>query len=264
MAWESESSQNEVVAERRGPVVTLRLNRPDARNALTPTMLRTIGTMVLKSEADPDVRAVVITGTGDRVFCAGADLRSLPAGERVQAPRTEGDDGFRRLLEGEVSIPVIGAANGTAVGGGLELLFGCDLIIASSQARFGLPEVKRGLFAAGGVMHIANRLPLAIALELALSGETIDAKRAYELGLVNAVVAPEDVLAEALARAEKLAGNGPLGIAATKELVWLAASAAPNAEERLHQWRGIVFSSDDAREGARAFLEKRQPQWQGR
>jgi enoyl-CoA hydratase len=171
---------------------------------------------------------------------------------------------FQRLVRGGVSVPLIGAANATAVAGGFELLLACDLIVASSRAEFGLPEVKRGLFAAGGGTFLATRVPLSIALELALTGDTIPAARAFSLGLVNAVVEPEAVLDTALAYAEKIAANAPLSLAATKELVRLAASDPARAWDRVEQWRPTVFDSEDAKEGAASFVEKRAPVWRGR
>ena len=254
----------EVVHERRGAVLVLRLNRPEARNALTFGMIADITGAIADAESDPEIRAVVLTGTGDRAFCAGMDLRTFADGDgATNAQGDEGADGYVRLLAGDVSLPIVGAANGSAVAGGLELLFSCDVVIASSEAQFGLPEVKRGLFAGSGVMHIGRRIPLVVALELALTGDTIDASRAYELGLVNAVVAPDDVLDTALAVAERIAANGPLGVAATKELVRKAAAGAPDAAERLHELIPAVFGSEDAKEGSRAFMEKRPPSGRG-
>jgi enoyl-CoA hydratase len=168
------------------------------------------------------------------------------------------------LLRGEITVPVIGAANALAVGGGLELLLGCDVIVASNEARFGFPEVKRGFFAAGGGTFIGTRIPLGIALELTLTGELIDAARAYEIGLLNAVVAPDEVMPTALAFAERIAECAPLGLAASKELVRLGVSDAARAAARLEEWQAIVFQSEDAKEGARAFVEKRKPVWRGR
>jgi enoyl-CoA hydratase/carnithine racemase len=181
---------------------------------------------------------------------------------------TDDDDpeataGFFRLLGGEVTVPVIGAANASAVAGGFEFLLGCDLIVASSEARFGLPEVKRGLFAGGGTF-LGTRVPLAVALEIALTGDTIDAERALALGLVNAVVPPDQVLPTALGFAERIAANGPLGVAATKELVRLGVTNAGRAAERLRELRPLVFGSEDAKEAATAFVERRPPAWQGR
>jgi enoyl-CoA hydratase/carnithine racemase len=253
-----------VVRERRGPVLILRLDRPEVRNALTPAMRNHIGAAVADAEDDADIRVVVLTGTGDRAFCAGEDLRAFADDDRGRAGDEKGLANYLRLLDGEVSVPVVGAANGTAVAGGLELLFSCDVIVASSEAQFGLPEVKRGLFAGTGVMSIATRVPLGVALELALTGDVVDANRAYELGLVNTVVPPRDVLATALDYADRIAANGPLAITATKELVRMAAGGAPGASDRLAYWRTVVFGSHDAKEGATAFIEKRPPMWKGR
>ncbi|MHB8464170.1 MAG: enoyl-CoA hydratase-related protein [Acidimicrobiales bacterium] len=254
----------ELVRERRGQVMVLRLNRPDARNALNAALLAGIGAAIAEAEDDPDVRAVVITGTGDRAFCAGMDLRSFAGGEQIGTGADDATGAYRRLIQGDVSVPLVGAANATAVAGGLELLLACDLIVASSHAEFGLPEVKRGLFPAGGGTSIGTRLPLSIALEMTLTGDSITAARAYELGLINAVVAPAEVLATALALAERIAENAPLGLAACKELVRLGVTDPGRASARLDHWGATVFASDDAKEGARAFVERRKPVWQGR
>lgn len=138
------------------------------------------------------------------------------------------------------------------------------MIVASSDARFGFPEVRRGLFAAGGGTFIGSRIPLAIALEMTLTGDLIDAGRAYSIGLINRVVSADEVEAEAVAIAERIAANGPLGLAATKELVRLAARDDAAARERLTAWQSVVFTSEDAAEGALAFVEKRLPVWRGR
>ena len=171
---------------------------------------------------------------------------------------------FFRLLDGAVGIPVVGAANGTAVAGGFELLLGCDVIVASDAAEFGLPEVKRGLFPAGGGTFLGTRIPLGIALELALTGDPISASRAAVLGLINLVTPPEEVLLSALALAERIAANGPLALAAVKELVRLGVTDAARARERQREWQELVFNSEDAREGATAFVERRPPVWRGR
>jgi enoyl-CoA hydratase len=252
----------ELVRERRGSILVLRLNRPDARNALTARLLSGIGTAVVEAEADPEIRVIVLIGTGDRAFCAGMDLRSFADGENMDLD--EGKVGYQRLIQGQITLPVVGAANGTAIGGGLELLLGCDVTVASAQARFGFPEVKRGLFPAGGGTFVGTRIPLAIALEMVLTGDLIDAARAYQVGLVNAVVAPQEVLATALALAVRISENAPLGLAAAKELVRLGVSDAAQATSRMSEWQSSVFTSDDAKEGAMAFVEKRTPVWKGR
>jgi enoyl-CoA hydratase/carnithine racemase len=167
-------------------------------------------------------------------------------------------------MDGQVTVPLVGAANASALAGGLEVLLGCDVVVTSSEARFGLPEVKRGLFPGGSGTAIAQRVPLAVALELLLTGDPIDAARAREVGLVNVVVPPADVVPAALALAERIAANAPLGLAAVKELARLYATDAARADERRDHWRQVVFTSEDAREGAAAFVEKRTPVWQGR
>ena len=254
----------ELVRERHGAVAVLRLNRPKARNALTPTLLADLGRAVAEAEADPETRAVVLTGTGDRAFCAGMDLRAFAASGSGAFGQGEGADGFMRVMQGRTTVPMVGAANGSAVAGGLELLLGCDLVVLAEGAKLALPEVQRGLIPGGGGTALGCRIPLAVAMELVLTGDGIDARRAFDVGLVNAVVPGPEVLPTAIAYAERIAANGPLAVVAAKELVRLATLDGPLARERLEEWRGIVFGSEDAREGARAFVEKRPPRWQGR
>ena len=254
-----------LVRQQKGAVLVLRLNRPEARNAFNPELMGDLGSALAAAEADPDIRAVVLTGTGDRAFCAGMDLRGFASGE--SNPTKEQQDGavhFGRFVQGDIGIPIVGAANATAVAGGFELLLGCDVVVASSAAKFGLPEVKRALFAAGGGMFLATRIPLAVALEMTLTGDNIDAERAYSLGLVNQVVPPEQVLDAGVAMADRIARNGPLALQATKELVRMAVSDVGEASEKQTEWQTKVFSSADAKEGAAAFIEKRDPVWSGR
>ncbi len=255
-------ADDELVVERHGAVLVLQLNRPEVRNALTPSLMERLGTSAVQAEADPTVRAIVLTGNGD-AFCAGMDLRAFAEGREVPIG-SEGMLGYQRLLRGDIGIPMIGAANGTALAGGLELLLGCDLIVIAQGAKVGLPEVKRGLFPAGGGTFIGTRIPLSLALELALTGDPIDAERAAAVGLVNAVVPAKEVLPVALDFAARIAGNGPLGLKATKELVRLAVSDADGAWTRLGELQPLVWASEDAKEGALAFVEKRQPVWLGR
>lgn len=254
-----------LVREERGAVLVLRLNRPEARNALNPELMGSFGAALAEAEEAPNIRAVVVTGTGDRAFCAGMDLRAFASGDNKPTPeQQEGMAVFGRFVRGNVSVPVVGAANATAVAGGFEVLMGCDMVVASSAAQFGLPEVKRSLFAAGGGIVLGTRIPLAVALEMTLTGDNISAERAYELGLVNQVVEPDQVLEAAIAMAERIAKNGPLGLAATKELVRMAVNDIDAAWERQSVLQPQVFNSEDAKEGATAFIEKRDPVWKGR
>jgi enoyl-CoA hydratase len=252
---------DELVSERHGAVLVLRINRPEARNALNPSLIAAIGSAMVEAEADPQTRAVVLTGTGDRAFCAGMDLRSFAAGAPTDPAAMAN---FHRLVSGRINVPIVGAIQATAVAGGFELALACDVIVTSSEAAFGIPEVKRGLFAAGGGTWLGTRIPLSIALELALTGDTVTAARAYELGLVNAVVPPSEVLSTALGYAERIAANAPLSLAATKELVRLSVTDPVQAAERIRHWQPLVFDSEDAREGAVSFVEKRTPVWKGK
>jgi enoyl-CoA hydratase len=257
----------EVEKERRGAVQVLRINRPEARNSLNVAVLAGLGSGIAEADADPEVRAIVITATGDKAFCAGMDLRGFAEG--TGGAQSEEDKrglaGYQQFVREGVETPVIGAANATAVAGGFELLLACDMVVASSAARFGLPEVKRSLFAAGGGVFLGGRIPLAVALELTLTGDYVEAERAFQLGLINRVVPPERVLDEAVALADVISANGPLGVQATKRLV-RAAAVRPADEVWAMQaeLQPTVFNSVDAKEGATAFIEKRAPVWQGR
>jgi enoyl-CoA hydratase/carnithine racemase len=256
-------SNDSVVTERQGNVLVVRINRPEARNAMNRRVMAGLGLAVQEAEAETAIRALVLTGTGDKAFCSGRDLRELASGDQVPVD-TGLLEALSRLLHGHLAVPVVGAANASALAGGFELLLGCDVIVASSEAKFGLPEVKRGLFAAGNGTQLAMRVPLAVALELALTGDSIDAPRAYALGLVNQVVPPDQVVEAAVVLAERIAVNGPLAVAATKELVRTWQVDFDRADRRRAELQQSIFASDDAREGARAFVEKRAPVFHGR
>jgi enoyl-CoA hydratase len=253
---------DELITERHGNVLVARLNRPEVRNALSPTLVDALGGALAEAERNIDIRALMLTGTGDRAFCAGMDLRSFADGGDTWSDSQTAT--LHRLARGDVAVPIVGAANATAVAGGLELLLSSDVIVASSDAKFGYPEVKRGLFAAGGGTALGTRIPLTIALELLLTGDTIDAGRAYDIGLVNAVVAPDEVFTAALDLAERIAANGPLALQVTKELAHLAVTDTAQWIDRSSELHASVFQSEDAKEGATAFVEKRAPNWKGR
>jgi enoyl-CoA hydratase len=231
----------------RADIAVLTMNRPEARNALNPELREAMSEAFKAADADPAVRAVILTGAGT-VFCAGMDLKSFAQGKNSAA--------MTWFYHDSISKPVIAALNGTAVAGGFELALACDLIVAAEGAKVGIPEVKRGLFAAGGGTALPGRIPLAAALELGLTGDPIGVERAREMGLVSQVVPAERVRQAAIELAERIAVNAPLSVAMTKKLMREARWGTPE-EVR------AVFGSADAREGAIAFAERRPPVWQG-
>jgi enoyl-CoA hydratase len=248
-----------VVQERCGRVQIITLNRPEKRNALDAATTDALGNALLAAERDPDVAVVVLTGAGDRAFCAGLDLSTV--GTRREP--TEGSTRYMSFITDGYPKPVIAAVNGSAVAGGFELMLACDLAVAAQHATFGIPEVKRGLIAGAGGTLLPLRLPMPIALELGITGDAITAARAYELGLVNRVV-PDAAHAfdEALALAERICQNSPAAVRATRALMFdtreMHASAA---WDRIRDVLPSILAGADAQEGARAFLEKREPKW---
>ncbi|XVQ14861.1 enoyl-CoA hydratase-related protein [Spirillospora sp. CA-255316] len=237
-----------VLTERSGNVLVATMNRPEARNALDPALMDELTVVLRGADADPEVRAVVLTGAGT-VFCAGLDLKAFARGAD-----------FKKLLwfyHRGIETPVVAALNGPALAGGFELMLACDLVVAAEGAKLGVTEVKRGLFAAGGGTLLSQRVPTAVAMEMGLTGDPVTAARAYEFGLVNRVVPADRVVPEALALAERIAENGPLGVAMTKKLMRERRWCTPAEVES-------VFGSADAKEGARAFAERRPPEWKGK
>jgi enoyl-CoA hydratase/carnithine racemase len=200
----------EVERERRGAVEILRINRPEARNALNTAVIDGLGIGIYEAELDPEVGAIVITGSGDRAFCAGMDLREYSANISTdQRDNSAGADMYSRFINQRTQKPVIAAANGSAVAGGFILLLACHLAVAAPDARFGVPEVKRALFPAGGFILMTQRLPLAMVYELSLTGDLIDAERALALGIINRIVPTDQVIEEAIALAERIADSDP-------------------------------------------------------
>jgi enoyl-CoA hydratase len=251
---------DEVLIERRGAVQVIVINRPQARNALNLAVATGIRDAVDELDADDDLRAGVLTGAGG-TFSAGMDLKAFLTGERPSFPGR----GLCGITQTPPRKPLIGAAEGWALAGGFELLLACDLVVAGASAKFGMPEVKRSLVAAaGGALLLTQRIPRAIALEMLLTGDPVDAARAGAFGLINRVVDDGQALETAIELAERIAANGPLALAATKDIAtragdWTAAERWDEAAALI----GPVFNSQDAREGARAFAEKRPPVWKG-
>jgi enoyl-CoA hydratase/carnithine racemase len=249
--------------EQRGHIALLTLNRPEARNAISPEVSQAMAGLLDAIEADDDLRAVVLTGNGD-VFSAGADLKVVAEGRGLEIARGKG--GFAGIVNRDFPKPIIAAVNGPALAGGFEIVLSCDIVVAADTARFGIPEVKRGLMAAaGGLIRLPKRVPLAIALELAMTGDPVDAQRALALGLVNRVVAGAQVLDEAFAIAERIGENSPIAVRLSRQLVREAAEMPEiDGWQRTNELAVQVFASGDAVEGATAFAEKRAPRWQSK
>jgi enoyl-CoA hydratase len=255
------SEQPAVLTERRDNVLVITLNRPEARNAVNLALAEGIAAGLDELDADDGLSVGVITGAGGG-FCAGMDLKAFVTGERPWV----GDRGFAGIVQRASRKPLIAAIEGFAVAGGFEVALACDLIVASTGAKLGIPEVKRSLVAAGGaLLRLPQRMPYGLAMELALTGDTITAERAAELGVVNRVADKGAALDTALELAAAISKNAPLALAATKEV--LQRQRDWSEEEfwaRQGELIGPVFGSEDAREGATAFSEKREPVWKGR
>lgn len=245
-----------LITELKDGALVLTINRPEAGNALNGAVGQGLVDAMKNAADDPAVRTVIITGAGEKIFCAGMDLKAFAAGEDISAVGA----GLKYLST--CPKPVIAAVNGIAVAGGFEVMMRADLVVAADHSRFGIPEVKRGLVAAGGGTRLPTRIPLQVALELGLTGETIDARRALELGLINRVVPAGDVMSTALQLAALINANGPLAVQATKRL--MLEEVGPDNSTHVGEAVAHIFASEDAKEGARAFAEKRAPVWKGR
>ncbi|MGW4911056.1 crotonase/enoyl-CoA hydratase family protein [Streptomyces sp. NPDC004270] len=255
------SAAPEVLVDAHDRVLVITLNRPAQKNAMTLAAAHLVAEAVGRLDDSPELSVAVLTGAGG-AFCAGMDLKRFALGERPALPGR----GFGGLVEAPPEKPIIAAVEGWALGGGCELALACDMVVAARGARFGLPEVRRGLVArGGGMIRLPQRLPRSVAMELLLTGDPIDAERAERLGLVNRVVPEGQALEAAMRLAGRVAENAPLAVRCAKAV----ASAAPGWPQD-EVWRrqaplsDAVFASQDAQEGARAFVEHREPRWTGR
>jgi enoyl-CoA hydratase len=249
-----------VLTEVSGGVAVITINRPEARNAINGAVARGMAETLDELDARKDVRVLILTGAGG-TFSAGMDLKGFLAGD---APIVPGR-GFGGLVQQRPGKPLIAAVEGYALAGGFELVLSCDLVVASEEAKFGLPEVRRGLVAgAGGLIRLPQRIPYHLAMEIALTGAHFSAARLREAGLVNSVVAPGEALTGARELAGLIAQNAPLALAATKRVIVQSADwDSASAFERQGEIIAPVMRSADAIEGAAAFAEKRAPNWRG-
>ena len=254
------SDTPEVLTEVENGILIVTINRPEAKNAMTKAASEAIAAAMDRLDAEDDLRVGILTGAGG-TFCSGMDLKGFLRGE---SPSVEGR-GFGGVVQAPPAKPLIAAVEGYALAGGLELMIACDLVVANDKAKFGIPEAKRGLVAAaGGVMMLPDQIPERIAMELALTGDFIDAARAYELGLIYTVTEGA-ALDGAKALAARIVANGPLAVKVSKQII-KESRGWPMDERYDRQGKLIapVFVSEDAREGAAAFAEKRAPNWKGK
>lgn len=256
-----ESNEPAVLTERRDNVLVITINRPDQRNAVNKAVSEGIAAAIDELDGDDGLSLAVLTGAG-RGFCAGMDLKAFAAGEIIWHDTR----GFGGIIQQPPAKPIIAAVEGFAVAGGLEIAMACDLLVAGRSAKLGIPEVKRSLVAAGGgLLRLPRKLPYGVVMEMALTGDPISAERGHELGLVNRLADDGGALDAALALAGEIAANGPLALAASKQI--LEAQWDWTAEEfwvKQMEIAGPVLGSEDAQEGAIAFAEKREPVWKGR
>jgi crotonobetainyl-CoA hydratase len=259
-----------VLTERRGHVLLVTLNRPEVRNAVNLAVTLALGDALEQAERDRGIWAVVLTGAGDKAFCAGADLKAVARGENlIPADPERAAWGFAGYVSHHISKPTIAAVNGFDRGGGTEISLASDLVVAAETASFGLPEVRRGIFAgAGGLFRLPAQIPKKVAMEMILTGEPITAQRALELGLVNRVAPRDQVVDAALDLAGKITANAPLAVQASKRVANGMSDGRVPAEAGLWELSRAeslaLKRTADAAEGPRAFAEKRTPQWEAR
>ena len=252
-----------VLTELKDGVLIVTINRNERRNAIDPETSAMMEEVINNAEKDPEVGCIIITGAGEKSFCAGEDLSAYDENGGCQ---TIMEHGFAGITERVSAKPIICAANGTAVAGGLEIAVSCDLIVAAEHARFGLSEVKVGLLAtSGGLIRLPKLIPQKIAAEMCLTGILFTQKPAYEVGLVNYVVPADQVMDKAMELAQTIAKNAPISLRLTKEIFHIAPQVSQEDAQRFcNRCWDYIEKTEDATEGPRAFLEKRQPNWQGK
>ncbi|HEV8474789.1 MAG TPA: enoyl-CoA hydratase-related protein [Methylomirabilota bacterium] len=258
---------SKILYDKKGSIARITINRPEAMNAFDLETARLMGERLKEFDGDPDLRVAILTGAGDKAFCAGADLKKMHGGSH--------DGGINELWDFErqerlgqrlqTVKPVIAAINGYCLAGGLELALGSDIRIASTNASFGSPEVRWSILHGFGAMRLPHTVGMSVAMEMLLTGERIDARRAYEVGLVSRLVEPAALMKTAEQIAEKIAQNGPLAIRVTKELAWRGLHEHPEDMLRFYAAvTALIHETEDAKEGPRAFSEKRTPQFKNR
>jgi enoyl-CoA hydratase len=249
--------------EPRGPFAIVKINRPEARNAVNAAVANGIEEAVDQIEADDSIWVGIITGEPP-VFCAGADLKEINSGNAGGLATAKG--GFAGFVQRERAKPIIAAVDGPALAGGTEIVLASDLVVASTTATFGIPEVKRSLVAgAGGLFRLGRKIPLNLAMELTLTGDPIDAARAHHFGLVNRLVEPGQALEEAISLAGQICANAPVAVRESRKIVLEATNAPDDIGWKMSaEGMAIAMRSEDFSEGLTAFIEKRPPVWKGR
>lgn len=257
---------SKVLVEIAGAVTRITINRPEAMNAFDLETAALIKQALLAFDADPAQRAAIITGAGDKAFCSGADLKKMGTAAYGGGIREIWDHELRERLGQRLHVvkPVIAAINGYCLAGGLELALGCDIRIASTAASFGAPEARWSILHGFGAMRLPHIVGPSVALDMMLTGERIDARRAYEVGLVSRLVAPDELLPEANKVASAIAANGPMALRIIKELAWRGLHEPPAALMSFYAAAsGLLHQTADAKEGPRAFAEKRAAKFTG-